>query len=350
MMKLRRLTKRSLLLAAICAAAALGGAAFTYATIPASDGVIHGCFAKSGGTLRVIDASVTNCKAGETALDWNMKGAAGPKGDPGAVGSAGAAGPMGAKGDQGVAGPQGPEGAAGPTGATGPAGPQGAPGAGLASADSLSGLPCTAAGVAGALSLTYDAERRAVLTCVASSGGGGGGDGGGGGGGGDDPPPTVALTINEFSTGTFSSTANEFVELYNAGTEPIEVGGYQLFYRSAVGSTDVLVASLPGGMVLHPGAFYLLGGSTYASDVQADARFNVNLAASGGGLALRVGVTVVDSVGWGSATNAFVEGSPASAPPSGSSAARTVDGQDTNNNAADFGVISPPTPMNTLSH
>jgi hypothetical protein len=65
---------------------AVGGIA--YATIPDSVGVIHSCFARSGGTLRVIDASVTNCKAGETALDWNMKGAAGPKGDPGAVADA----------------------------------------------------------------------------------------------------------------------------------------------------------------------------------------------------------------------------------------------------------------------
>ena len=49
------------------ATAALAGTA--YATIPAGDGAIHGCYAKSGGTLRVVDAAVTSCKAGETALD-----------------------------------------------------------------------------------------------------------------------------------------------------------------------------------------------------------------------------------------------------------------------------------------
>ncbi len=38
-----------------------------YATIPDPAGVIHGCYSKSGGTLRVIDDSVTQCKSGETS-------------------------------------------------------------------------------------------------------------------------------------------------------------------------------------------------------------------------------------------------------------------------------------------
>jgi hypothetical protein len=81
------------------AAVALAGTA--YATIPAGDGVIHGCYAKSGGTLRVIDASVTNCKSGETALDWSQLGQPGPKGDPGAPGPAG---PQGEQGEPGTPG------------------------------------------------------------------------------------------------------------------------------------------------------------------------------------------------------------------------------------------------------
>jgi len=39
-------------------AASMAGTA--YAAIPGGDGAIHGCYTKSGGTLRVIDASVTN--------------------------------------------------------------------------------------------------------------------------------------------------------------------------------------------------------------------------------------------------------------------------------------------------
>ena len=80
-------------------AASLAGTA--YATIPGGDGVIHACYAKSGGTLRVIDASVTNCKSGETALNWSQQGQPGPKGDPGGPGPAG---PPGEQGEPGAPG------------------------------------------------------------------------------------------------------------------------------------------------------------------------------------------------------------------------------------------------------
>jgi hypothetical protein len=85
-------------------------AGVAYATIPDSSGAIHGCYARSGGGLRVIDASVTNCKAGETSLDWNVQGQQGPQGS---------------QGPNGPAGPAGPQGPQGPTGSQGPAGPQG---------------------------------------------------------------------------------------------------------------------------------------------------------------------------------------------------------------------------------
>jgi len=112
----RQLPKRWLI--AIGAAGALVlGAGIAYATIP-SGNVISGCYAKSGGTLRVIDGGVTNCKSNETSLNWNVQGPQGVQGAQGATGAQGAAGATGA---------QGP---AGPNGATGPAGPQGPAGSG----------------------------------------------------------------------------------------------------------------------------------------------------------------------------------------------------------------------------
>ena len=87
------------------ATVALAGTA--YAAIPGGDGTIHGCYAKSGGTLRVIDASGNTCKSGETALDWNQQGVPGPQG------------PTGAKGDTGPTGAQGPQGEPGPAGVSG---------------------------------------------------------------------------------------------------------------------------------------------------------------------------------------------------------------------------------------
>jgi len=96
------------LLALAGAGVAAGGIAF--ATIPDGSGVIHACYSKSGGSLRVIDSSVTSCGQNETALTWNNAGPRGPQGVPGPQGPVGPAGPQGPEGATGPAGPQGPRG------------------------------------------------------------------------------------------------------------------------------------------------------------------------------------------------------------------------------------------------
>lgn len=120
-------------LAAVGVMAAVGVA---YSAIP-SDGVISGCYTKSGGTLRVIDATTGTCSSKETSLAWNVQGPKGdsgpqgPKGDSGPQGPKGETGPQGPKGDTGPQGPAGAPGADGADGAQGPKGepgPQGAPG------------------------------------------------------------------------------------------------------------------------------------------------------------------------------------------------------------------------------
>ena len=140
----------------VLAATVAGGAA--WATIPAADGVISGCYQKEEGGLRVIDSETQTCRPSELAISWNRTGPQGPrgeqgargeqgpqgpegdrgdtgakgdKGDPGAQGEAGAPGPQGLPGQQGPPGPKGDpgeRGATGTAGAIGPPGPQGAPG------------------------------------------------------------------------------------------------------------------------------------------------------------------------------------------------------------------------------
>jgi hypothetical protein len=58
-------------------AVALGGVA--YATIPDSNGTIHGCYQKGNGNLRVVESSA-DCRSSEQALDWNQQGRPGPPG------------------------------------------------------------------------------------------------------------------------------------------------------------------------------------------------------------------------------------------------------------------------------
>src|SRR5207253_6465079 len=62
------------------------GATVAVAQIPDSGGVIHGCYTKSTGTIRIIDASVTSCKQGETAISWYQTGPVGPQGPKGDTG------------------------------------------------------------------------------------------------------------------------------------------------------------------------------------------------------------------------------------------------------------------------
>jgi hypothetical protein len=88
----------------------VGGVAF--ATIP-SNGVITGCYQKSGGTLRVIDATTSNCSSKETSLSWNVQGPPGPTGSPGPSGAPGSPGPSGAPGSPGPSGAPGSPGISG---------------------------------------------------------------------------------------------------------------------------------------------------------------------------------------------------------------------------------------------
>ena len=150
-------------------------------------------------------------------------------------------------------------------------------------------------------------------------------------------------------TGSTGAASNEFVEIVNAGTTAADVGGFKIAYRSAAGSSDITLATIPTGTSIPAGGFYLVGGSGYLGSHTPDQSFSASLASTGGGLAVRDSTgAILDSVGYGDATNAFVEAHAASAPPAtaapGSSSGRIPDGHDTNDNAADFSVSATPSP------
>jgi Lamin Tail Domain/Collagen triple helix repeat (20 copies) len=353
------------LLAAGVAAVVLGGGALVAAAASrdaATSSVINACAKKKNGQLRMV-ADATKCHHSENPISWNARGATGARGPTGAQGPAGATGPAGPAGPAGSVGPPGPAGARGPTGATGaagargptgpagaqgpagaagargPTGPKGDPGGSLTSIAQLNGVACGSGSAAGTIAVSYDSSAHVVLTCVPSGGGGGGGGGGG----------SATLVVNEFMTGTTGAAANEFVEVANVGTAAVDVSGFKLVYRSAAGTSDVALGTIPSGTSIPAGGYYLFGGSGYAGTPAADQSFSFGIAATGGGLGLRnADGALVDSVGYGTATNAFVEGSAAAAPATtdapGTSAARLPNGHDTNSNSADFGSATPPTP------
>ncbi|HEX3101661.1 MAG TPA: DNA/RNA non-specific endonuclease, partial [Pyrinomonadaceae bacterium] len=172
------------------------------------------------------------------------------------------------------------------------------------------------------------------------------------------PSPVIAgMVISQFQAGG-GTADDEFVELHNVSAAPIDINGYRLVYRSATGSIDVgPFATWTNQTIIQPGQFYLVASSAYDGGITPDMTYNpstcsCSMSASGGGLALRPNVsgTPVDMVGWGTATNAFIETAVTAAPPLNDSRSRLGQGcQDTNNNANDFTAMSPAGARNTAS-
>ena len=211
-----------------------------------------------------------------------------------------------------------------------------------------------------------------------------------------DPVRVVSapVEINEVQTSTTTTPNQQFVELYNPGTAPADVSGWQLQYTSAAagrnGTTITTLATLPSGTSIPAGGYYLIGGAGYVSagtqppDNQSFTQSSTTqLSQTGGGIAIADSTGfVVDSVGYGvntnsgyalsayqRASNAFVESCPvqsygvvptvtdttltalfpASATnspsiPAGDSLVRLPDGASTGSNCSDFTVTSTPSP------
>jgi hypothetical protein len=92
----RLLGRRSVAVAVVVVVAiAVGGIA--YASIPDSNGVIHGCYRPTTGQL-IVATSGKGCEEGWTPLNWSQTGPTGLTGATGATGPTGATGATGATG------------------------------------------------------------------------------------------------------------------------------------------------------------------------------------------------------------------------------------------------------------
>ena len=169
-----------------------------------------------------------------------------------------------------------------------------------------------------------------------------------------DWPPSSGLVVGEVMTGG-ASASDEFVELYNAGSTSVDLAGQEVVYVTSTGGTLTRKATWATATVLDPGRHLLLANSSGVFAAIADATFSGGLAATGGAILVRpVGGSVVDAVGWGDASNAFVEGTAAPAPAAGSSLERRPGGTagnriDTNQNLADWLLNAAPVAQNLAS-
>jgi len=182
-------------------------------------------------------------------------------------------------------------------------------------------------------------------------------------------PDVVISQVYGGGGNTGAPYTNDFVELYNRGTDPVSVVTWSVQYASATGTGNFAANSptaLPS-MTLQPGQYLLVqlaGGVNGVPLPTPDATGTTNMSATAGkvalvttttGLACNGGSTpcspdqtalIKDLVGYGGAN--FFEG-PAAAPAGSNTTSllRNGDGSvDTDNNSADF-VAGPPNPRNS---
>lgn len=166
------------------------------------------------------------------------------------------------------------------------------------------------------------------------------------------------IVISQFQTA--GGTANdEFIELHNTSSNSVDLNGYRLVYRSSSGVNDVLFAEWTTSTIIPAGGYYLITSTAYDGTTPGNRSYDPStctcaLSGTSGGLAVRFGAVntgvIVDSVGWGGATNIFVEGATTSAPPANAGQARLMNGcQDTDNNQNDFSTLNPALPRNASS-
>lgn len=176
------------------------------------------------------------------------------------------------------------------------------------------------------------------------------------------PPAPGELIVAAFSTRGSASAADEFVELYNNSDHPIEISGVALEYQSSSCGGWSNRATIASGVTLSAGQSYLLanssGYSAPASGPAPDGTFSAGIADNGHLRLVSVAGGEVDRVAFGGGLACAGEGNTI-APNHGTSAnagsvarrpgafTNAFPAQDTNNNAADFFVVSQRTPKNS---
>ena len=176
-----------------------------------------------------------------------------------------------------------------------------------------------------------------------------------------DQTPNLTTTSPNFVISGFQvaggTATDEFIEIHNISSSSADLNGYRVVYRSAAGTNDVAMVDWTTGTIIPAGGYYLIGTSSYDGSPASNINYNtsmVSMSASGGGIAIRNGAlnsgVIVDSVGYGTATNAFIESSVTTAPALNTAQMRLGFGcQDTDVNANDFANANPPTAHNAAS-
>jgi endonuclease G len=168
--------------------------------------------------------------------------------------------------------------------------------------------------------------------------------------------PNIVVSQFQVAGGTPN---DEFIELHNTSANPVDLNGLRVVYRSSSGTNDVLFAEWTTSTTIPAGGYYLIASTGYDGTVTPNFVYNpmtcqCSMSATSGGIAVRSGASnsgvIIDAVGYGAATNAFVETATTNAPAANTGQARSNNGcQDSDNNSSDFSNVNPAAPRNAAS-
>ncbi|OXM49683.1 lamin tail domain-containing protein [Amycolatopsis alba] len=163
------------------------------------------------------------------------------------------------------------------------------------------------------------------------------------------PQVSTTVLINEiFPKGQFGET-DEFLELRNVSTVPVDLTGFTLRFYSS-NCLPAYTLDLPQDLVLQPknsvGQYVALTGPYFSGTIDDQTNivllpdFRDLMPAYSGSVALHnLPGSRVDAVGW--STPCLREGGPARTPPPGLSLSRNHLSRDTDNNRTDFTATPP---------
>lgn len=161
-------------------------------------------------------------------------------------------------------------------------------------------------------------------------------------------PSEIVISKVQISGGTGLSS-QDFVTIINKSSATIDLKGLRLVKRTKTGTVDTTIKSWTSSTPLAAGASYTWANSAdgFADSINADTSSTQTIA-NDNGVALREGAAdsgiIIDSLAFGAADNAFVEGLVFPQNPAGGQYLLHLNNQDTNNNANDFILFPPATP------
>jgi uncharacterized protein len=86
--------------------------------------------------------------------------------------------------------------------------------------------------------------------------------------------PNLVVSQFQVAGGGPNAANDEFVELHNTSSDPVDLNGHRLVYRSSSGTNDVQLFSWSTSTIIPAGGYYLVANTSYDGSVTPDASFN----------------------------------------------------------------------------